>query len=103
MRKLILAALLGVVSSLALAIPPGFTDTAYVTGLTQPVAMTFAPDGRLFVCEKTGAVKVVVAGKVVSTFTTLNVSSDSERGLLGIALDPDFMTNGFVYLYYTTS
>lgn len=84
------------------ALPPGFSDTAYATGLSQPDAFAFAPDGRIFVCEKTGAVKVVTNGKVVSTFMTLNVSSDVERGVLGIAFDPDFNSNHFLYIYYTT-
>src|SRR2546423_13175415 len=103
MRKPILALLLALVSSLALALPPGFTDTAYVTGLSQPTAMAFAPDGRIFVAEQTGSIKVVQSGHVVSTFTTINSDSFDERGVLGIAFDPDFGNHPYVYVYYTTN
>src|SRR5579885_590830 len=104
MRKLITAVLLGIVSAVTFAqLPAGFTDTAYSTGLTQPDAFAFAPDGRVFVCEKTGAIKVIVNGKVVSTFATIQCSSDVERGVLGIAFDPDFQNHPFVYVYYTTN
>lgn len=104
MRKLILGCLLLVVACLAgAAIPPGFTDLPVVSGLTQPVAMAFAPDGRIFVAEKGGAIKVVQGGAVVGTFATLSVTSNVERGLLGIAFDPTFESNPYVYVYYTTS
>ena len=85
------------------ALPPGFTDTAYATGFSQPDAFAIAPDGRIFVCEKTGAVKVVLNGKIVSTFVTINCDTFDERGVLGIAFDPDFQSNQFVYIYYTTN
>ncbi len=104
MRKLILGCLFLALSCIVFgALPPGFTDTAYVSGLTAPVAMAFAPDGRVFVCEKAGPIKVVQGGKVVSTFTTINCNSFDERGVLGIAFDPDFSQNGYVYVYYTTN
>jgi glucose/arabinose dehydrogenase len=66
--------------------------------------MAFAPDGRLFVCEQGGAVRVIENDVLLSTpFVTISVDSSGERGLLGIAFDPDFATNHFVYVYYTTS
>ena len=66
--------------------------------------MEFAPDGRLFVLEQGGSVRVIKNGALLSTpFLTLTVSTDSERGLLGIAFDPNFSANRFVYLYYTRS
>jgi glucose/arabinose dehydrogenase len=66
--------------------------------------MSFAPDGRLFVCEQGGKLRVIKNGALLATpFVTLSVNSSGERGLLGVAFDPDFATNGFVYIYYTTS
>jgi glucose/arabinose dehydrogenase/PKD repeat protein len=79
-------------------------DTGYITGLESPTAMSFLPDGRLFITEQAGSVRIVTPqGQLLSTpFLTLsNVRSDGERGLLGIAFDPDFGSNGFVYIYYT--
>ena len=64
--------------------------------------MQFAPDGRLFVCEQSGRLRVIKNGVLLPTpFVTLNVNSSGERGLLGVAFDPNFATNHFVYVYYT--
>jgi glucose/arabinose dehydrogenase len=88
----------------AAALPVGFQETQIATGLSRPTAMAFAPDGRLFVCEQGGAVRVIKNGSLLATpFHTLTVSSIGERGLLGIAFDPNFQTNRFVYLYYTAT
>jgi glucose/arabinose dehydrogenase len=84
------------------ALPPGFTDAAVATGLTRPVALDIAPDGRFFVTEQAGAVRVVKNGQLLPTpFVQLSVSSAGERGVDGIVLDPDFATNHYVYVYYT--
>jgi glucose/arabinose dehydrogenase len=66
-------------------------------------AMAFAPDGRLFFLEKSGTVKVLKDGQVLaSPFLSLSgVNSEGERGLLGIAFDPNFQQNQYIYLYYT--
>ncbi|MEM7657313.1 MAG: PQQ-dependent sugar dehydrogenase, partial [Bacteroidota bacterium] len=72
----------------------------------QPVGAAFAPDGRMFVIEKGGKVFIVKNGtKLTTPFLDLEneVLNHHDRGLLGIALDPDFGTNGFVYLLYTYS
>ena len=65
--------------------------------------MQFAPDGRLFVCEQGGRLRVITsAGALLPTpFLTLTVDSAGERGLLGVAFDPNFTTNRYVYVYYT--
>lgn len=66
--------------------------------------MAFAPDGRIFVAQQTGALRVIKNGTLLATpFVSLVVNSSGERGLIGIALDPDFITNNFIYLYYTTN
>ena len=82
----------------------GFSDTAVVTGLDQPTAFTWTPDGRMLILEKPGRVRIVVAGVLQGTSAldiTSSVDSGIEKGLLGICLDPAFASNGYVYLYYT--
>ena len=78
-------------------------DRSYVTGLSSPTGMKFAPDGRLFVTEQGGAVRIITpGGQLLSTpFMTVGVRSDGERGLLGLAFDPTFTSNGYIYLFYT--
>ncbi|MBX7164721.1 MAG: DUF4214 domain-containing protein [Pirellulales bacterium] len=81
---------------------PGFEETSYVTGLDLTTAMEFSPDGRLFVLEKNGNVRVVRDGTLLPTpFLTLAVNTEAENGLNGIVFDKDFNENGFVYLHYT--
>jgi glucose/arabinose dehydrogenase len=83
---------------------PGFAETTIATGLTQPTAMEFAPDGRLFVTEKTGTIRIVQNNALLPTpFLTLNVNSASERGIQSIEFDPNFASNGFVYVYYSSN
>jgi glucose/arabinose dehydrogenase len=75
-----------------------------VSGLTTPISIAFLGPNDLFVLEKdTGKVQHVVDGAVQSTVLDLAVNLASERGLLGIALDPQFFVNGRVYLYWTES
>jgi glucose/arabinose dehydrogenase len=80
----------------------GFMDDPVVTGLSEPTAIAFLPDGRLLVTEKAGAVKLVADG-VALLAGTIPVCTASEMGLLGIAVDPDFTVNGRLYLYRTES
>jgi glucose/arabinose dehydrogenase len=64
--------------------------------------MAFAPDGRLFIAEQTGALRIVQNGVLLPTpFVTLPVDSNGERGLLGVAFPPDFATSHRVYVYFT--
>jgi glucose/arabinose dehydrogenase len=92
---------LGVSSTYAATLPEGFTETA-ISGLSNPTAMQIAPDGRIFVCQQGGALRVIKNGVLLSTpFIALSVDPRGERGLLGIAFDPNFATNNFLYLYYT--
>ena len=75
-----------------------------VSGLSQPIAMAFVDDNSFLVLEKgTGNVKLVSNGVVQTTVLDLAVNNASERGLLGIALHPDFPANPGVYLYWTCS
>ena len=66
--------------------------------------MALHPDGRIFVCQQTGELRVIKNGVVLPTpFVTLTVNSSGERGLLGVAFDPNYATNRFVYVYYTAT
>ena len=66
--------------------------------------MALHPDGRIFVCQQTGELRVIKNGVVLPTpFLTLPVNSSGERGLLGVAFDPNYATNRFVYVYYTAT
>ena len=90
--------------SAAAALPAGSAAEPIVSGLSQPTAMHLAPDGRIFVCEQGGSLRVIKDGVLLPTpFVTLSVNSNGERGLLGVALDPDFATNDHVFVYYTTA
>ncbi len=85
----------------AATLPAGFTETS-VSGLTLATAMAVAPDGRVFVCEQGGTLRVIKNGVLLPTpFVTLTVDLTGERGLLGVAFDPNFVTNHYVYVYYT--
>ena len=85
-------------------LPTGFTDTEWVSGLNRPYQMEFAPDGRLFVSQQGGQLRVIKNGVLLPTpFVTVAVDSTGDRGLIGIAFDPGFSTNHFVYVYYTAA
>jgi aldose sugar dehydrogenase len=78
--------------------------TTAVSGLSQPVSMAFIGQDDMLVLEKgSGQVKRVVDGTVEDVVLDLAVNSNSERGLLGIALHPEFDDNGFVYLFWSES
>ena len=97
---------LGLVSSNAPAatLPADFTETQFASGFTNPTAMAFAPDGRLFVCQQGGQLRVFKNGALLAApFVSLTVDSNGERGLLGVAFDPNFATNNFLYVYYTAT
>ena len=84
--------------------PSGFEERSIVAGLAQPTSVAWAPDGRMFVVEKEGVLKVVAPGALTAT-TVLDIRNEVhsywDRGMLGLAVDSSFATNGYVYLYYT--
>jgi glucose/arabinose dehydrogenase len=87
----------------AATLPTGFTETQ-ISGLSAPTAMEIAPDGRIFVCQQGGQLRVIKNGALLPTpFVTISVDQAGERGLLGIAFDPNFASNNFLYVYYTVS
>ena len=82
--------------------PAGFSASLVASGIRNPTALAFAPDGRIFVGEQTGALRVIKNGSLLPTpFVTLTVNSSGERGLVGVTLDPNFASNNYIYLYYT--
>ena len=106
-----LAAWLGALApapTIAATLLSDYSETLFASGIANAVAMEFAPDGRLFVCQQAGALRVIENGVLLpDAFVTLNVDyhgePGSERGLLGIAFDPDFAANQWLYVYYTTN
>jgi glucose/arabinose dehydrogenase len=84
-------------------LPQGFTDSQVVSGLTNPIDMEFAPDGRLFVAEQAGRLRIVKPDRTLVTFLNISTKVDSsgDRGLQALTFDPGFSTNGYVYLHYT--
>jgi glucose/arabinose dehydrogenase len=86
-------------------LPPGFTESLVASGLQSPTMLEFAPDGRIFITEQTGTVRVVRNGSLLpAPFLTLpNVNVDEERGLISLTFDPNFSTNHYVYVFYTAN
>ena len=87
----------------ALTLGRGLEWSAVASGLDRPTAARFAPDGRLFILEKPGRVRVwrPETGLLAVPALTIPSCDGSEMGLLGLAFDPDFATNGHLYLYHT--
>lgn len=86
-------------------VPSGFTlDETWLTGLDNATAFVQAPDGRFFVAEQNGRLRVVRDGRLQSLpFATLPVDSSGERGLIGVTLHPSFPGEAWVYVHYTRS
>jgi glucose/arabinose dehydrogenase len=85
-------------------LPEGFSELEVAREIPNPTAMEFAPDGRLFVCQQEGQLRVIKEGTLLSApFVTVETDWTGERGLLGIAFDPGFSTNQFLYVYYTAT
>src|SRR6185437_298494 len=71
-------------------LPTGFQETVVASGLGNPTAMATAPDGRIFITTQSGDLRVVENGTLLPTpFLHVNVDSNGERGLLGVAFDPN--------------
>jgi glucose/arabinose dehydrogenase len=81
-----------------------FAVQVVITGLEVPWSLAFAPDGRLFLSERPGRVRVVQNGSLLASpaLTLTDVAATGESGLLGLALHPDFGANHFLYLAYTS-
>jgi YVTN family beta-propeller protein len=84
--------------------PAGAASDAFVSDANYPVAFVFAPDGTLFYNElKTGKIRIVRNGQLLpDPFYQFKVAGQPETGLLGLTLDPDFVDNHYVYVFYTS-
>lgn len=84
--------------------PAGFSQVQVVNGISSPTVMTFAPDGRIFIAQQNGALRVVKNNVLLATpAIDIDVDAAGERGLIGLVLHPQFSTNNFIYFYYTTA
>ena len=110
MRRFVLTAALACllapgVASAEPTLPPGFHESVAITGLVQPMVVRFSPDGRVFVAEKSGLIKVFdsLADPTPSTYADLRtqVYDYWDRGLLGMALSPTFPADPSVSVLYT--
>jgi glucose/arabinose dehydrogenase len=102
-KKLLLFLIFFLISTLNFAqiLPDKFSGTQIEKGL-DPVGMDIAPDGRIFLAEKNGKIRVVKNDKMLPTpLITIKVNNDSERGLMKVLVDPDFKNNGYIYAFYT--
>ena len=86
-------------------VPSLFTETRIAETFKQATQMVIAPDGRIFVAEQPGVVRIVKNDVLLSTpFATIpaaDIEAGGSRGLMGIALSPSFSTDRYVYLAYT--
>ena len=82
----------------------GFTQTKLAGGLAKPIVLQFAPNGDLYVGLQAGKIVIFRNGAVLPTpVLSLTVFQQGETGLLGMALDPNFATNGYLYVSYTAA
>lgn len=104
LRLLVLVAVLAVAHDQELlnAATPEFTIETLAQGLDTPWAIDFAPDGRVFISERDGRIRIIERNQLQpEPWMSLEVAATSEAGLLGLALDPSFTKNRFVYVAYT--
>jgi glucose/arabinose dehydrogenase len=86
------------------SVPSGFVDAKVAGGISQGTGMAVAPDGRVFIAQQAGKLVVVKNNKLLSTpFLSVTTPNDASEGLIGVAVDPNFATNGYVYISYTKS
>jgi glucose/arabinose dehydrogenase len=86
-------------------LPSGFQESTVISGLTHPTVVRFASDGRVFVAQKNGVILEYDSLSDTTPTTVANLSTEVDdywdRGLLGMALDPNFPTNPYIYVLYT--
>ena len=106
LRSSLAAIAVFLLSAQAFSEPDGFSQQTVLSGLTKPVYLSTLPDGRMLVLQQEGEILIFDPADAppVSAQRYLritNIESRQERGLTSIALDPDFETNGYIYVYYT--
>ena len=84
-------------------VEPGFASEVVTENLSLATGLAFTPDGRIFIAEKGGAIKVVKDGVLLSEPLVIltDVNTFGDRGLIGLAVDPNFINNGYIYVSYT--
>jgi len=83
-------------------VPAGFVQTQLAQGLKDPSVLAFAPNGDIYIGEQSGVILIYRNGALLPTpVVTLNAFNQGETGLLGMAFDPNFTTNGYLYVSYT--
>src|SRR5258708_3874587 len=86
------------------AVPNGFTKTLLVSSLKNPVTFRIAPNGDIYLGQQNGQIYIYRNGALLPTpVISLSTNSTGELGLLGLELDPNFATNGYMYIAYTDS
>lgn len=102
---LLVAALRPLEADAATSLPSQFQERVVISGLLDPINVEFSKDGRVFVAEKSGQIKVFhsLSDTTPTTFADLRTKVHNfwDRGLLGLALDPDYPTKPYVYVSYT--
>jgi glucose/arabinose dehydrogenase/PKD repeat protein len=90
-------------NALAATVPSGFDDSL-VAVVARPTGLAFTPDGRMLIVTRIGPVRIYEGGTLLPT-PAIDLASrlciDNERGLLGVAVDPGFASNHYIYVYYT--
>src|SRR4051794_15737502 len=85
-------------------LPSGFSETEELNSLASPTSMAIAPDGRVFVAQQNGIIRLIKNDVAVTQpVATIALDSSGERGILGIGVDPDFSTDNYLYVYYTAT
>jgi glucose/arabinose dehydrogenase len=95
-------ALLVPAAASAAVLPAGFQERVILSGLVEPTSIAFGRNGDIWVSGRRGTVWLLRGGRLF-TALTVPVSHEGERGAGNVAVDPDFATNGFIWLYYTTA
>ena len=89
-------------SNAQVILPSGFNEVLVAPGITGPTTMSMSPDGRFFIAQQNGLLRVVKDDTLLAQpFIALNVNIDGERGLLGVVCDPNFAVNQYIYLCYS--
>jgi glucose/arabinose dehydrogenase len=104
LRAVFLGLLLSLAGAAATAadLPPGFAENLVIHDLFRPTALDFGPGGELWISGQQGQVWVYRSGALILA-AAIPVNIEGERGISGLALDPDYVSNRHVWLYYTVS
>ena len=104
MRYTMAVGLISLSAQGASAIPPGFVEETVISGVNEPVGLAFGPDRLMYVWQKDGIIRIYRDAQVVNPLLfdlRDEVNTFWTRGMTGLALDPDFANNGYIYLAYT--